>query len=305
MGSPPSCLSLLFVPLLLLIPISPTHSAASILEGTVVKVADGDTITVLDSTKVQHGVRIAGIEVQTRDGGFVRFIENDPQRPREYEEFRRIAMHLQWLNDNRKLFVRSLVFEETLIADFRQVPSAEDIINGFDKGLRWRQKPDGNYELTRLSAGRVVVSNFDPMAMTDQERFNLNESIRKNPGGFVHLAIRSDGPGGDLAVQGAIKLRSLLQILDFLAKGITIAKEFDVAPDSRTGEVVKSPSGTMKINVTGSQPENVPEWIYYGGRYYSVNDSYWDRTSFSILGILFQTTVGEVENVGIPITISK
>jgi hypothetical protein len=262
---------------------------------------------VFQGGRIDQVMRIlaAGIEVQTRDGGFVRFIENDPQRPQEYEEFRRIAMHLQWLNDNRKLFVRSLVFEETLIANFKQVPRAEDINNGFDKGLRWRQKPDGNFELTRLSAGRVVVSNFDPMAMTDRERFDLNESIRKNPSGFVHLAIRSDGPGGDLAVQGAIKLRSMLQILNFLAKGIRIAKEFDVTPDSRTGEVVKSPSGTMKINVTDSQPENVPEWIYYDGRYYSVNDSYWDRTSFSILGILFQTTVGEVQNVGIPITISK
>lgn len=46
-----------------------------------------------------------GIEVQNPDGSFLRFIENDPARPTEYEEFRRIAAHLQWLNNNRKLFV--------------------------------------------------------------------------------------------------------------------------------------------------------------------------------------------------------
>src|SRR5262249_23683324 len=46
----------------------------------------------------------SGIEVQEPDARFVRFIENDPRRPREYEEFRRIATHLQWLSDNRKLF---------------------------------------------------------------------------------------------------------------------------------------------------------------------------------------------------------
>jgi hypothetical protein len=56
----------------------------------------------------------AGIEVQKPDGRFVRFIENDPQRPEEYQEFRRVAAHLQWLNDGRRLFVRPLVFEETL-----------------------------------------------------------------------------------------------------------------------------------------------------------------------------------------------
>ena len=67
-----------------------------------------------------------------------------------------------------------------------------------------------------------------------------------------------------------IKLRSMLQILNFLANGIRTWKEFDVAPDSRTGEVARSPSETLKINVTGNQPENVPEWVYYDGRYYSV-----------------------------------
>src|SRR5215469_10068387 len=104
----------------------------------------------------------AGIEVQTSDGRFVRFIENDPRRPQEYEEFRQIAAHLQWLNDNRQLFVRPLVFDETLIADFKTAPSASDINNGFNMGLRWRQKPNGNYELTRLQSGRVVVREFRP-----------------------------------------------------------------------------------------------------------------------------------------------
>lgn len=262
---------------------------------------------VFQGGRIDQVMRImaSGIEVQGRNGSFVRFIENDPRRPQEYEEFRRIAMHLQWLNNNRKLFVRSLVFEETLVSDFKGVPRAEDINNGFDKGLRWRQKADGNYELTRLTAGRLVVSNFDPMAMTDLERFDLNESIQENPKGFVHLEIRPNGPGGDFPVRGAIKMRSMHQILNFLARGIRTAKEFDVAPDARTGEVMRGPSETMKINVTNSPPENVRDWIDYDGRYYSVNDSPWDKISFAILGTLFQTTVGNVEQVGIPITISK
>lgn len=76
----------------------------------------------------------AGIEVQTPAGAFDRFIENDPRRPREYEEFRRIAMHLQQLNNTRALFVRPLVFEETLIADFKDVPRAEAISTSTRRG---------------------------------------------------------------------------------------------------------------------------------------------------------------------------
>jgi hypothetical protein len=247
----------------------------------------------------------SGIEVQTSGGAFARFIENDLLRPDEYEEFRRIASHLQWLNNNRKLFVRSLVFEETLIQDFRAVPRAEDVNNGFHKGLRWSQKADGNYELTRLMAGRVVVTNYDPMFLSDKQGFELNEIIRKNPRGFVYLDIRPDGPGGDFAMRGAIKLRSMYQILLFLARGINSVKEFDVAPDSRTGEVAYNPTSTLQINVTDTSPKDRLVSVYYDGHYYSVADTYWDRGSFAILNVLFQTAVGEIENVGIPITISK
>jgi len=247
----------------------------------------------------------AGIEAQKPDGRFVRFIENDPRRPKEYEEFRRIAAHLQWLNDNRLLFVRPLVFEETLIADFKNIPRAEDINNGFNMGLRWRQKPNGNYELTRLKGGRVVVTNFDPMALTDQQRFELDEKIKKNPSGFVYLDIEPDGPGGNFPIQGAIKLRSMFQILNFIAKGIYIAPEFDVAPDIRSEETEAGLAATLKINITESPPDRRLPTIYHEGYYYSVNDTVWDKTTFLLLSVLFQTTIGRIENIGIPITISK
>ena len=262
---------------------------------------------VFQGGKINQAMRLmaSGIEVQKPDGRFLRFIENDPQRPEEYEEFRRVAAHLQWLNDNRWLFVRPLVFEETVIADFKNTPRAEDIINGFDKGLRWRQKANGNYELTRFRGGRVVATNYDPMALTDQQGFELDEKIKKNPSGFVYVDIRRDGPGGNFPIQGAIKLRSMFQILSFIAKGVHTALEFDVSPDPRTGETAAAPAATLKINITDRPPDkNVPT-IYYEGRYYSLNDTVWDRTTFRLLSILFQTVVGKIENVGIPITISK
>jgi hypothetical protein len=262
---------------------------------------------VFQGGKISQAMRLmaAGIEVQKPDGRFVRFIENDPRRPSEYEEFRRIAAHLQWLNDNRQLFVRPLVFDETLIADFKNTPSAGDINSGSSMGLRWRQKPNGHYELTRLKAGRVVVTNFDPMALTDQQQFELDEKIKKNPSGFVYLDIRPNGPGGDFPIQGAIKLRSMFQILNFIATGIRIAPEFEVNPNVSTEETYAGAIATLKINITDSPPDGRLPTVYYDGHYYSVNDTVWDRTTFLILSILFQTTIGKIENVGIPITIAK
>ena len=80
---------------------------------------------------------------------------------------------------NRQLFVRSLVFDETLIADYKNTPSAGDINSGYNMGLRWRQKPNGHYELTRLQGDRIVIGNFDPMGLSDQQRSELDEKIKK------------------------------------------------------------------------------------------------------------------------------
>ena len=97
----------------------------------------------------------------------------------------------------------------------------------------------------------------------------------------------------------------MFQILNFIATGSRIAPEFEVSPDVPTKDTDKRAVATLKINVTDSPPDLKLPTVYYDGHYYSVNDTVWDRTTFLILSILFQTTIGRVENIGIPITISK
>ena len=53
-------------------------------------------------------------------------------------------------------------------------------------------------------------------ALTDQQRFELDEKIKKNPSGFVYLDIEPNGPGGNFPIQGAIKLRSMFRFLTSL-----------------------------------------------------------------------------------------
>jgi hypothetical protein len=247
----------------------------------------------------------AGIEVQDADGRFKRFIENDPVRREEYEEFRRIAMHLRWLSDNRKLFVLSLVFEQTLVDDFKGPLSPEDIRNAYKDGLLWRKKPNGNFVLTRLATGRVVVMNVDPMSLDDDARFALNQRIARNPGGFVYIEIRPDGPGGDFSLRGALKLRSMLQMLVFVASGARAVPEFDVAPDPRTGPIAANPTSALAIEIDEHEPKKTIASVEVGDRFFSVANTQWDRSNFAMLGDLFQTAVGEVKDVGLPITISK
>jgi len=141
--------------------------------------------------------------------------------------------------------------------------------------------------------------------MTDDERFRLNEILKRNPKGHVYIDIRSDGPGGDFPIRGTLKLRSVFQILDFVANGIEFAREFDVAPDPRTGKIADNPAATLQINIASSPPAPDVASMRYRDKYYSVAETRWDRETFAILGQLFETAVGEIEDVGIPITISK
>ena len=245
------------------------------------------------------------IEIQNPDGTFVRVIENNPAKPEQYKEFRRITKHLDWLSREESLFVRTLVFQETLIDEYKGIPRSQDIKDGFDKGLDWRQKPNGNYKLTRLTVGRTTVTNFDPLTLTEQERFQINEKIKRNPNSFVYLDLSPGYLGGDFPIRGVIKLRSLIQMILFIAKGINEAPEFEVEKDQRTGQIPTSPPLTLQVNVTDTEPSASVPSVKYGKKYYSVADTKWDRQSFATLSYLFQTAVGEVQGVGIPITISK
>jgi hypothetical protein len=147
--------------------------------------------------------------------------------------------------------------------------------------------------------------NVDPMSLSDQARYELNERIRRNPAGFVFLDVRPDGPGGDFPIRGAIKLRSMLQMLAFVADGARAVPEFDVAPDPRTGPVPENPRSTLQIEISEAPPAETIASIEFEGRTYSVGNTPWDRSNFATLGDLFQTTVGDLKGVDLPITISK
>src|SRR5262245_7909733 len=123
-----------------------------------------------------------GIEVQTPEGRFERFILNWPTHPREYEEFRKFALHLAWLNANRHLFVSRLVFIETRRAALSAAPGADEIRNATEKNFYWREvQGSGHYELGRRVTGRVVITNYDPRALSDTDREALNARA-SNPG---------------------------------------------------------------------------------------------------------------------------
>jgi hypothetical protein len=245
-----------------------------------------------------------GIEVQKDDGTFDRFILNRPAAPEEYREFRQRALHLCWLNKNRKLFVGTIKFSEGVQARLAGSPTAGDLARALENGYRWQQMGDGEYELSRRVTGRVAVTNYDPRTLSNAERAALNARAAANPKNFVLLDIRPGFPGGDYPLFGAIKLRSLNVVLSFLAEGISEHPEFDVAPDPCTGPIKRNPQRALAVEVTDTIPDTFLR-AEFGGKHYFVPSTSWDREAFVILYKLFQMTVTGVSAVGVPITIAK
>lgn len=246
-----------------------------------------------------------GIEVQEEDGTFQRFIMNWPIYPDEYKEFRRIALHLAWLNANRNLFASRLSFEEVVLSKLSGAPSANDIMKADEKGYHWNENgDDGTYELTKQTNGRVVIANYDPLILTNRERHELNNLAARKPNNFVLVDIRAGYPGGSFPLFGSIKLRSFNEIIEFLAAGIDSSQEFNVDPDPRTGKVIRNPRTTLAITVDEPLPQEVLR-ISFGGHDYAIGQTPWDYKAFKLLYHLFQTTVTDVSGMGVPITISK
>jgi hypothetical protein len=245
-----------------------------------------------------------GIEVQTREGAFVRYILNWPTHPAEYEEFRRIAMHLAWLNANRRLFVGRLSFLETIHARLSTPPTAAEVQSAIEKDFRWRPAAgNGVYALERRVTGRVVITNYDPRTLSDAERQALNTQAGANPGNFVLIDIHPGHPGGDLPLFGALKLRSLNGILSFVAADHGASQEYDVSKDPRTGDSGPNPRRSLAIEVTAQPPPGLAPHVRYANRYYSVADTPWDFHAFGLLYQLFLMTVTDVSGVGVPSTI--
>ena len=151
----------------------------------------------------------------------------------------------------------------------------------------------------------MAITNYDPRALTDAERSALNAKAANNPRSFVLIDIRPGHPGGDWPLFGAFKLRSFNRILEFVAEDGGSTREFDVEKDSRTGDAGPNPPQTLAIDITESVPPPGLPYAEYRGRYYAVADTPWNRKGFKLLYQLFQMTVTDVSQVGMPITISK
>lgn len=257
-----------------------------------------------------------GFEFQNADGSPNKFIRNSPDSPREYERFRRIALHLASLYATNQLFLDQIVFDKYESLRLTGPPSAKDILDASKSGYQYKAVAGApeEYQLSKRVIGSVALTNYSPRTMNNTARARLNSIAESNPNNYVQVDIRPGYPGGDFPIFGAISLRSLNEIFWFIALGIEKEPECEVDIDPRTttlnlktSDVSPNPDRTLTIVESESLPTDVKELsIQYRESYYYVANTRWDREAFNVLYLLTHVTTQEVpQRMGFPIAITK
>ncbi len=243
-----------------------------------------------------------------RQGKDVAFL-NDPADMVGYPQFRRVVLHLSSIQDSNDLYIEPLIFRrswtlpaEAMTPEGLQALEHDEVTVTFDEGKRL-------YRLSARVTGRIVITNYDPELLPDEEKIRMNEAALKGPPNEIVVDIRPGYTGGEYPLTGKLRLRSFFSILSFLGETIGEEPEYFVEKDPRTPEVAQNPNRTLEIVEEEDKPEGAELAVYYKGNYYAVapDKGYlWNASGFQLLHQIFQMAVSELPKSAAPgITIAK
>ncbi|MBX3341942.1 MAG: hypothetical protein KF711_10155 [Nitrospira sp.] len=254
-------------------------------------------------------LRLMAKELRVDDQGEDVAYRNSPADKAGYEMFRKVVLHLSAIQDANRLYAESMLFERTWTIPAESVTAEgfkaleQDYLVAYDP----QQK---TYRLRKPVSGRILITNYDPNTLPQEERVQLHEEAERSPMNDVSFDIRPGHYGGEWPLKGEFRLRSFNTMLNFLAQSVEEEPEYAVEKDNRTPPFMDNPVKTMDLLVQESSPSESDLTVQSHGKYYSVNITgplaRWNREAFKLLYQLFQMTVTEVSRSGVPsITIAK
>jgi len=255
-------------------------------------------------------LRLMARGIGVEEGGARIFLLNLPHIRDEYREFRQRVLHLSAVNMSRNLQVGPIEYEEPWPLPLDHPLTAQAL----DKGYHWvSDQPGAAPRLSKHVVGRIAVTNYEQSKLSNEERRLLQQDADRYPRNYVLVDIRPEFPGGDYPWHGQIKLRSFNAMLGFVARSMEEEPEFDVEPDTRSGQALRNPTAALLVRETDSRPPDSVFAVELGERWYSVSNggqghgqAAWNREAFILLNQLYQMTVTDVGKVpSVPITIAK
>jgi len=238
---------------------------------------------------------------------------NDARHPKEFRQFRRAILHLAALKYAGILDVGTINYDQQWSSFDKSDPSIETLLKTAERGYRWTI--DGQKKtVSKTVRGRMLIANYDPATLSNDERRQLDEKARQYPNNFILVDIRQGYPGGEFPIQAWIKLRSFNAVIEFIANSMHSYPEFQVEKDPRSGSISSNPVKTLEILESSNQPKNINLFVKYQSSYYwlakgnnrqSPNTN-WNKEGFKLLYHLYQMTVMDVTHAPVlPISIAK
>ncbi len=250
---------------------------------------------------------MAGEFHELRDGEELIY-SNRPSDRKGYPIFRRILLQLASIQQRGFLHIDPLIIKQqwTLPTDSMDSDGFFQAVND-----KFSVKYDPKTQLFNVSKdleGKVLITNYNPALLPDDERIRLHEEASKNLENEVVVDIRANHPGGEYPIRGKLRLRSLYVMLTFIGQTIAEEPEYAVEKDPRTPEAGENPVSALAILESEHIPFHVDLSVKANGYYYAVGPqtgSNWNRDAFRLLDILYEMTVTELPQRGPSITIAK
>jgi len=252
-------------------------------------------------------LRLMTAELRMQKDGQDQIYYNSPADRNGYPVFRRVVAHLSTIQDRHVLYIEPLLplFQWTL-------PAASITAEGFqslykDFSLKYDAEKQV-YDVSKRVAGRMILANYNPLLLANDERVRLNKEAEEGPFNEILVDIRPGYPGGEYPLHGKLRFRSFHTVLTFIGRDIAEEPEYDVPVDPRTPHMSENPIHTLEILESDSLPLGVDLSVAFNGTYYAVRPEVhyqWNRKVFSLLYQLFQMTVVVAPQAGPAITIAK
>ena len=253
-------------------------------------------------------LRLIAAEIFVTEAGRERSCSNRPGDRAGYVAFRRMVAHLSSVQDRHTLRAEPLQFTlQRKIASGNATPEDLAATKEDPAAVRYEAATQTYYVASRV-VGRVIITNYNYSMLPTDDLVALHKEASRLPATDVLIDIRSAYPGGELPIHGVLRLRSFLNVLSFLGRGIAEEPEFHVAPDPRTPSIHENPVHALAIAVGKAPTRGASLSVDLGGRTFALQPErgyQWNKKAFSMLCQLFQMSVSPTTPTPPLITIAK
>jgi hypothetical protein len=239
-------------------------------------------------------LRLAGGELIVREGGNERACGNRPADRAGYTRFRQLVAHISSIQDRHALRAEPLQF--TVQREVLASAASGEELKAFNEdpaGVRFDAATQ-TYSVDTHVVGRVIITNYNYSSLSNPELIALYNEANALPESDVLVDIRASYTGGEFPIHAVLRLRSFLNVLTFIGRGIYEEPEFNVKPDPRTPPLRENPARTLDVAVTKDAPPDGVLFVDLAGQVFTLRQDrgyQWNKKVFSMLSQLFQMSV--------------